>query len=220
MAVPYRGGHFSCIWQDFINLFMYLGSGFCIFGKVCYNDYNLRMQSCKKQPNSGQINMTTRKAGTTKSTSTTRKTSSSKPTRAKTTRAAEAEPATETAAEQAPAPQVVSIDAARATEKVAADEAIDQAVAATLTGSSEPEELKRKELIDLVVARSGMKKRDVKPVVDSMLEVLGQTLGEGREFNLPPLGKLKVQRMKDNDGTQVMVAKIRLQDSQKSDDAA
>ena len=165
--------------------------------------------------------MTTRKTGATKSTTTTRKTSSAKPTRAKATQStkADATPAT-SAVETAPAPQVVSIDAARATEKVAAADAIDQAVAATLTGSSEPEELKRKELVDLVVARSGMKKRDVKPVVESMLEVLGQTLGEGREFNLPPLGKLKVQRMKDNDGTQVMVAKIRLQDTQKSDDAA
>ncbi len=139
-----------------------------------------------------------------------------KSTTAKTTAAKKA-PASKTTKAKAPAPQVVSIDQVRVKEELEVQEAIDQAVAATLTKSSEPEELKRKEFIDLVVARSGMKKKDVKPVVEAMLEVLGQELGDGREFNLPPLGKLKVQRMKENDGTQVMVAKIRLHDAAKDD---
>ncbi len=143
--------------------------------------------------------MTTRKASTAKTTAAKKQAASKKTTATK--------PA------KAPAPQVVSIDQVRVTDAKVAQDAIDQAVAATLTKSAEPEELKRKEFINLVVARSGMKKKDVKPVVDAMLEVLGQALGDGREFNLPPLGKLKVQRMKENDGTQVMVAKIRLQDT-------
>ena len=146
---------------------------------------------------------------------TTRKATSAKTTAAKKTPAAKTTTSKKTAKPRAP--QVVSIDQVRASDAIEVQDAIDQAVAATLTKSAEPEELKRKEFIDLVVARSGMKKKDVKPVVEAMLEVLGQSLSDGREFNLPPLGKLKVQRMKENDGTQVMVAKIRLQDNSSDD---
>ena len=57
--------------------------------------------------------------------------------------------------------------------------------------------LKKKELINTVVERSGIKKKDAKPVIEAMLAVLGQTLAEGREMNLQPLGKIKINRAKD-----------------------
>jgi hypothetical protein len=70
-------------------------------------------------------------------------------------------------------------------------------------------ELKKKELIDLVVARSGGKKRDVKPAVEACLAVLGEMLAEGRDLNLPPMGKLKVTRTKQADNARILVARIR-----------
>jgi len=45
---------------------------------------------------------------------------------------------------------------------------------------AEPD-LKKKELVDLVVERSGIKKKDAKPVVEAMLAVLGETIA-GLEF--------------------------------------
>ncbi|WP_375266398.1 HU family DNA-binding protein [Planktotalea sp.] len=69
--------------------------------------------------------------------------------------------------------------------------------------------LKKKELIDTVVERSGIKKKDAKPVVEAMLAVLGQTLADGREMNLQPLGKIKINRAKDAQGGKVLVTKIR-----------
>lgn len=69
--------------------------------------------------------------------------------------------------------------------------------------------LKKKELIDTVVERSGIKKKDAKPVVEAMLAVLGQTLADGREMNLQPLGKIKINRAKDVQGGKVLVTKIR-----------
>jgi hypothetical protein len=42
-----------------------------------------------------------------------------------------------------------------------------------------------------------------------MLAVLGQTLAEGREINLQPLGKIKINRAKEVQGGTVIVAKIR-----------
>ncbi len=75
-------------------------------------------------------------------------------------------------------------------------------------------ELRKKELFDLVVERSGMKKKDVKPVVETMLAVLGDAFAEQREMNLPPLGKLKVQRGKELSDGRALVLKLRQKSAQ------
>ena len=75
-------------------------------------------------------------------------------------------------------------------------------------GTDQPP-LKKKELIDRVVARSGLKKKDAKPVIEALLTVLGETLSEGREANLQPLGKIKVTRTKDLANGRAMTARIR-----------
>ena len=74
-------------------------------------------------------------------------------------------------------------------------------------------ELKKKELIDTVVARSGVKKRDAKPVIEAMLAVLGETIAEGRELNLAPMGKLKVTRMKKTTKAHVITSRLRRNES-------
>ena len=79
--------------------------------------------------------------------------------------------------------------------------------------------MRKKELIDKVVEHSGKKKRDVKPVVESMLEVLGAALAEDRELNLPPFGKMKVRKARDLPNGRVMVTKVR-QSKPKAPDTA
>ncbi|WP_299145215.1 HU family DNA-binding protein [uncultured Tateyamaria sp.] len=69
--------------------------------------------------------------------------------------------------------------------------------------------MRKKELVDAVVAKSGMKKKDVKPVVEAMLSVLGSALQDGRELNLQPLGKVKINREKKLPTGKMMIAKIR-----------
>ena len=73
---------------------------------------------------------------------------------------------------------------------------------------SEPE-LRKKELIETVVARSGVKKRDAKPVIETMLAVLGETIADGRELNLAPMGKLKITRMKRTTKAHIITARLR-----------
>ena len=70
-------------------------------------------------------------------------------------------------------------------------------------------EMKKRELVDVVVKRSGVKKKDAKQVVDTMLAVLGEALAGSRELNLQPLGRLKVTRVKQTNGGQVMICKLR-----------
>lgn len=70
-------------------------------------------------------------------------------------------------------------------------------------------DLKKQELLAKVVSRSGIKKKDAKPVVEAMLEVMGEALAEGRELNLQPFGKVKLNRTREMPKARVIVAKIR-----------
>ena len=79
----------------------------------------------------------------------------------------------------------------------------------TLSPVTVSNELRKKELLDLVVERSGLKKKDIKPVVEAMLAVLGDALSQQREMNLQPLGKLKIQRGKELPDGRALVLKLR-----------
>ena len=70
-------------------------------------------------------------------------------------------------------------------------------------------DLRKKDLIDAVLARCEVKKRDAKPVIEAMLAVLGETLAEGRGLNLEPLGKLRVNRTVDRKDRRIVVCKLR-----------
>ena len=70
-------------------------------------------------------------------------------------------------------------------------------------------DLRKKELIEQVVAQSGVKKKDAKPVVEAMLSILGDTLAEGRELNLQPFGKLRINRSEERSNGRIIVCKLR-----------
>lgn len=71
---------------------------------------------------------------------------------------------------------------------------------------------RKKELVERVVARIGVKKRDAKPVVEALLSVLGEALADGRSLVLPPLGRVRINREKKLANGRVIVAKIRQTD--------
>ncbi|MHA6325669.1 HU family DNA-binding protein [Roseivivax sp. CAU 1753] len=125
--------------------------------------------------------------------------------------------ATKTGAKTASAPKHSAPAPAPTSAPVAAPQpvgsALDTAVAATLDPKILPPsmqpELKKRELIDKVVRVSGVKKRDVKPAIEAALEILGAALAEGRELNVKPFGKMKVQRVRDTGNGLVLVTKVR-----------
>ena len=90
---------------------------------------------------------------------------------------------------------------------------VEPSVVETLSPVVVSNELRKKELFDLVVERSGMKKKDVKPVVEAMLAVLGDAFAEQREMDLQPLGKLRVQRGKELPDGRALVLKLRQKSS-------
>lgn len=81
---------------------------------------------------------------------------------------------------------------------------------ATPPNETETTLFKKPELLDEVVLRTNVKKRDVKPVVEAALAVLGDALRDGAEINVPPLGKLRVVKSKALDGgAEVLTLKLR-----------
>lgn len=71
-------------------------------------------------------------------------------------------------------------------------------------------DLKKQELLSKVVAKSGIAKRDAKPVVEAMLDLIGEALNEGRDVNLNPMGKIIVKKSKPVSGGTVLTARIRV----------
>lgn len=70
--------------------------------------------------------------------------------------------------------------------------------------------IKKPDLLDQVVARTNLKKRDVKPAVEAALAVIEEALRDGAEMNLPPLGKLRVVKAKPlQNGAQILTLKLR-----------
>jgi DNA-binding protein HU-alpha len=78
-------------------------------------------------------------------------------------------------------------------------------------GSSD-DPIKKKELFERVKARAaGVKGRDVRIVLDAVLEELGALLVEGKALNAQPLGILKVQKRREGTGASVVVCRLRRQ---------
>ncbi|SFR36974.1 DNA-binding protein HU-beta [Yoonia tamlensis] len=70
--------------------------------------------------------------------------------------------------------------------------------------------LKKPQLFNEVVARTGLKKRDVKPAVEAALAVIGEALARGEELILPPMGKTRIVKSKElGNGAALLTLKFR-----------
>ena len=69
--------------------------------------------------------------------------------------------------------------------------------------------MKKKDLFAKVAEASGVKRSDVKKVVEATLKELGDALQREEELNLPPLGKMSVNRVREASGAHIIVAKLR-----------
>ena len=95
------------------------------------------------------------------------------------------------------------------TEGAAPSVSIPKAVVAETKAVVSGPVLKKKELIDRVVAMSGGKKKDVKPAVEATLAVLGAAIAKGEELNLQPLGKLMIKNRTEKANGEVINCRIR-----------
>ncbi|ALI56204.1 HU family DNA-binding protein [Celeribacter marinus] len=86
---------------------------------------------------------------------------------------------------------------------VVAASAVDIPVPAVVT------ELAKKDFLDRVTETSGAKRGTAKKIVDAVLMELGDALQRGENVNLPPLGKVSINRLKEAPNAHVVIAKIR-----------
>lgn len=69
--------------------------------------------------------------------------------------------------------------------------------------------VRRKELVERIVASSGLKPNAVKSVLDAVLVEMGDALSAGEGLNIHPLGKITVNRAKKLEDREILVCKIR-----------
>ncbi|QUS35576.1 HU family DNA-binding protein [Falsirhodobacter algicola] len=60
--------------------------------------------------------------------------------------------------------------------------------------------VKLPDLLDRIVEQTGQKKGVVKPIVEALLTNIAENLKEGTDLALPPLGRLRVIKRKEEDG--------------------
>ena len=92
----------------------------------------------------------------------------------------------------APKPSVAKPRARPAAKAKPAPEAqVAAAASALVSAVGETIALRKKDLVDRVVAASGAKKKQVKDIVAHTLKVLGDAIGKGEQLHLPPFRPAK-----------------------------
>jgi len=141
-----------------------------------------------------------------------KKTSIPRKTTRKTTRKTAPKTAPKTAARKVSTPKP-KVAMAKTRPATAAKAPVATPVAATVVAAARPAvgtpTLKRNELYERVVQECGLKRREVKMVSDALLLVLGKALANGEDLQLPPLGKVKVNREKLTGKNRILICKIR-----------
>jgi DNA-binding protein len=69
--------------------------------------------------------------------------------------------------------------------------------------------LRKKDMLQRLSERTGMRKNQLKPVMEAVLAELGDALIKGESLNLPPLGKLSVNRSIAQEKADVVICKLR-----------
>ena len=71
-------------------------------------------------------------------------------------------------------------------------------------------QLKKKELIDRVIAAlDGKKKGGVKEIVEATLAAMGEALQKGESLNIPPFGRARVAKQKGEGADQMTTLRLR-----------
>ncbi|MDD8022425.1 MAG: HU family DNA-binding protein [Paracoccaceae bacterium] len=107
---------------------------------------------------------------------------------------------------------VISVPMTEAVMPEANDALVPPEAADTVSAHDATLVLKKKDFIERVVLASGVKRGVARDVSDAVLKVLGEALSNGESLMLPPLGKLRVARQIDRQGTEILQIKLRRPD--------
>ena len=71
-------------------------------------------------------------------------------------------------------------------------------------------QVKKKDFLDQVAAASGGREAEVRGVLDAVLALIAERLMAGDEIALPPLGRLRMVRQKDNGKARIATLRLQL----------
>lgn len=126
------------------------------------------------------------------------------------TKLSDAKPAAAKPAKKSASPAKAKAAPLKAVPEVSA--VAESSAATALVVKPASQALKLKDLVERVAKASGAKKNGLKEIVEAVLAEMGQALSEGKELNLPPLGKAKVNRQKGD----LLVVKLKRSGGEKS----
>lgn len=109
-------------------------------------------------------------------------------------------PSTTTTPKPAPKP---------AQKSVASPAAVKPKPATSIEGPFGDVDLSKKELIERVLTATGMKPRDVRPIIEATLNELGKAIDRGETLRINPLGVVHIKRAKQTSTGRVVVTKIK-----------
>ncbi|MCF3974605.1 HU family DNA-binding protein [Paracoccus sp. EGI L200073] len=69
--------------------------------------------------------------------------------------------------------------------------------------------VQKKDFVDRVVAATGVKRSEARPIIEATLEQLGLALSAGHTLAVPPLGRARVNLEKDMRGGDVITLRLR-----------
>jgi nucleoid DNA-binding protein len=69
--------------------------------------------------------------------------------------------------------------------------------------------VQKRDFIDRIIAATGARKADARPIIEATLAELGQVLSDGQTLAVPPLGRARVRVEKDARGGDVITLRLR-----------
>lgn len=96
---------------------------------------------------------------------------------------------------------------------------VEASAVAPPTNAAISEPFKKADLIAQVTEATGLKRRDVKAVVEASLSAMAQAMADGRDLNAMPLGKLRQIKTKEL-ASGAVVHTLKLRRKALSDDGA
>ncbi|MFY0691569.1 MAG: HU family DNA-binding protein [Paracoccaceae bacterium] len=118
--------------------------------------------------------------------------------------------------------------APRSTAVAAKAPKTEEGVAVKGAGAAEPASggpavdatvLRKKDLLEAVVARSGLSKGIARRGLEATLDVIAEALGDGAEISAAPLAKVRVTRQKETPNGTMLVCRVKLRDRSPKDPA-
>lgn len=77
--------------------------------------------------------------------------------------------------------------------------------------------VQKRDFVDRVVAMTGAKKSEARPIIEATLAQLGVALASGETLAVPPFGRARINRSRDMRGGEVITLRLRRRAAERSD---